>query len=388
MPDLGDGPSFLGEERPGPAKMRAMRLLLLLWLLSAPLEAQWWKVETSGIDTNLRSVSVARASNAKGASPWVVWASGSNGVILESADEGETWKRLHMAGGDALDFRGIVAFNATTAYVMSSGEGERSRIYKTTDGGETWDLQYTNKRKEFFLDSIACLSETHCFALSDPIDGKFLLLRTTDSEHWNPLPSGNMPAALPREGAFAASNTCLALSGEEIFFGTGGPAARVFRSPDSGRTWTVAETPIAHNNASSGIFSITRGNEQQVVVVGGDYQDPQRASGIAAFSRDGGNSWQLSAEQPGGYRSAVARVKESFLAAVGPNGEDLSQDFAAHWKHTDPLDLNAVAFVDSRTGWAVGPHGTIARFVHRNGFAIHYGAPHLERQPTASAVAD
>src|SRR5947207_14060597 len=74
MPDLGDGPSFLGEERPGPAKMRAMRLLLLLWLSSAPLEAQWWKVETSGIDTNLRSVSVARASNAKGASPWVVWA--------------------------------------------------------------------------------------------------------------------------------------------------------------------------------------------------------------------------------------------------------------------------------------------------------------------------
>src|SRR5256714_11853105 len=232
MPDLGDGPSFLGEERPGPAKMRAMRLLLLLWLLSAPLEAQWWKVETSGIDTNLRSVSVARASNAKGASPWVVWASGSNGVILESADEGETWKRLHMAGGDALDFRGIVAFNATTAYVMSSGEGERSRIYKTTDGGETWDLPYTNKRKEFFLDSIACLSETHCFALSYPIDGKFLLLRTTDSDNWNQLPSGSMPAALPREGAFAASNTCLAPSGRESFFGTGGPAARVFRSPD------------------------------------------------------------------------------------------------------------------------------------------------------------
>src|SRR5437773_12383437 len=76
--------------------MRAMRLLLLLWLSSAPLEAQWWKVETSGIDTNLRSVSVARASNARGASPWVVWASGSHGVILESADEGKTWKRLQI----------------------------------------------------------------------------------------------------------------------------------------------------------------------------------------------------------------------------------------------------------------------------------------------------
>src|SRR2546430_17039365 len=105
---------------------------------------------------------------------------------------------------------------------------------------------------DLFLDSIACLSETHCFALSDPIDGKFLLLRTTDSEHWNPLPSGNMPAALPREGAFAASNTGLALSGEEIFVGTGGPAARVFRCPDTGPTRPVAGRAIAHNAASSG----------------------------------------------------------------------------------------------------------------------------------------
>jgi photosystem II stability/assembly factor-like uncharacterized protein len=56
-----------------------------------------------------------------------VWASGSNGVILRSTDLGKTWKRLHVAGGDTLDFRGIVAFNATTAYLMSSGEGQKSR---------------------------------------------------------------------------------------------------------------------------------------------------------------------------------------------------------------------------------------------------------------------
>src|SRR5258708_34962283 len=142
--------------------MRAMRALLpFLFSLffAVSVQAQWWKVQTSGLDTNLRGVSVARLRNAKRVFP-AVWASGSNGVILKSIDEGTTWKRLHIAGGDALDFRGIVAFNASTAYVISSGEGEKSRIYKTTDGGETWNLQYTNKQKEFFLDSIACLSET------------------------------------------------------------------------------------------------------------------------------------------------------------------------------------------------------------------------------------
>src|SRR5260370_20080730 len=127
--------------------MRPMRTLLVLTEFAMPSEAQWWKVQTSGLDSNLRGVSAAYAPDEKGVPVPVVWASGSNGVILRSLDLGKTWKRLHVAGGDALDFRGIVAFNVSTAYVMSSGEGEKSRLYKTTDRGETWKLQYTDKRK-------------------------------------------------------------------------------------------------------------------------------------------------------------------------------------------------------------------------------------------------
>jgi len=345
--------------------MPAMRILFLFLLFALPAEAQRWKVQTSGIDTNLRGVSAAYAPDAKGAPATAVWASGSNGVILRSLDTGKTWQRLPVAGGDALDFRGIVAFNAATAYVMSSGEGEKSRIYKTIDGGETWTLQYTGSRKEFFLDSIACLSDTHCFALSDPLDGKFLLLTTTDGQHWNALPGGNMPAALPGEGAFAASNTCLLLSGEEIYFGTGGPAARVFHSPDKGHTWTVSETPIAHGNSSSGIFSSARGDEDELVVVGGDYQDPKRASAVAAYSLNQGKTWQLFGQQPGGYRSAVVCLGHVLCVAAGPSGEDISStgQVSAAWKPTDSLNLNAVAILDPKNGWAVGPKGTIARYI-------------------------
>ncbi len=349
--------------------MRIMRLLLAFLFslfLGVSVQAQWWQVQTSGMDTNLRGVSVAPVAAAKGVAAFAVWASGSNGVILKSIDAGATWRRVHVAGGEALDFRGIVAFNASTAYVMSSGAGGMSRIYKTTDGGETWTLQYTDKRKEFFLDTIACLSETQCFALGDPVDGKFLLLATTDGEHWNPLPSVNVPAALPGEGAFAASNSCLLLSGEEIFFGTGGPAARVLRSPDSGRTWSVVETPIAHGNASSGIFSIARGSKKEIVVVGGDYQDPKRASAVAAYSLDEGKTWQLSEQQPGGYRSSVGCVDDGLCVAIGPNGEDVSvgKTFGTRWKPTDSLNLNATIILDVEHGWAVGPNGTIARFVN------------------------
>src|SRR5258708_12611037 len=213
--------------------MRSLLPLLFSLFLGVSMQAQWWRVQTSGLDTNLRGVSVSSFTDTKGVPVPVVWVSGSKGVVLGSVDQGEAWTRLELAGGGTVEFGGVVAFNATTAYVMSSGEGEKSRIYKTNDGGQDWSLQYTDKRKEFFLDTIACLSEMRCYALGDPIDGKFLLLSTTDGEHWNPLPNESMPASLPGEGAFAASNTCMLLSGEEIYFGTGGAPTPVLLPPDS-----------------------------------------------------------------------------------------------------------------------------------------------------------
>lgn len=345
-----------------------MRVRLLLWvlLLSTSAHAQRWTVQTAGLDTNLRGISVA---NASGLSPDViVWACGSNGVILRSVNEGKTWKRLQVQGGDALDFRGIVAFDATTAYVMSIGEGAKSRIYKTADGGKSWTLEFSGGRPALFLDDLVCISKTRCYALSDPVDGKFLLVSTKDGEHWQELSNQQMPAALPGEGVFAASGTSFTIYHKrEIYFGTGGArVARVFRSPDLGRTWTVAETPIASGNASSGIFSITR-IRSTVIAVGGDYKDPSRSDRLAAYSADDGRTWRLAARQPGGFRSAVvtfsAATHGDVTIAVGPGGEDTSQDGGDHWTHAGSLNLNAVAGTDADHVWGVGPKSTIAHLI-------------------------
>jgi photosystem II stability/assembly factor-like uncharacterized protein len=329
--------------------------ILLALVLSDP--APRWQVQTSGLDTNLRGVSVTETSIGK----YAVWASGTKGTVLRSADEGKTWTQLHVAGADDLDFRDIEAFGEETAYVMSSGDGEKSRIYKTTDGGKSWALQYTDKRPGFFLDSLACDSSTHCFALSDPVEGKFLILTTDAGQHWKELPRDKMPAALPTEGAFAASGTAIALCNDkDIYFGTGGPAARVFHSADRGRSWTAVETPMASGNASSGIFSIAC-HGHSIVAVGGDYKEPAGASRVAVYSNDSGATWRLAEQQPGGYRSGVVFLSDKDFAAIGPNGTDISHDAGVHWTHTDALNLNAASFAATH-GWAVGPKGTIAQF--------------------------
>src|SRR5262245_8574978 len=106
-------------------------LLLLLSLLSVPqARGQSWQVVHAGQETNLRGISAIR-NTATGRA--VIWASGSHGVILRSSDGGATWKRLSVTDQTDLDFRGVVAITETTAYLMSSGAGENSRIYRTDD---------------------------------------------------------------------------------------------------------------------------------------------------------------------------------------------------------------------------------------------------------------
>jgi photosystem II stability/assembly factor-like uncharacterized protein len=370
--------------------MRALRLVcklsfnaLLFLSTAAAARGQWWTVQTSGMDTNLRGVSAVYFSTKVGEVPVpAVWASGSNGVILRSLDQGKTWKRVHVQGGDALDFRGISALSANVAYVISIGNGEKSRIYKTTDGGVTWNLQFTGPRKETFLDAISCDSERTCLVLGDPVDGKFLLMSTEDGEHWKSLPTEKMPDALPNEGAFAASNSSLCVDDQNIYFGTGDAAkARVFHSADSGKTWTADDTPVASGNASSGIFSLSCKGSRILYAVGGDYNDPSRIFHSAAAFYDGvyipdrPKGWQLSKQQPGGFRSGVANVDGATAVAVGPNGEDITQDFGATWQHTDSINLNAVVILDIDNGWAVGPKGTIARFMNKRQYIIRNATP-------------
>jgi photosystem II stability/assembly factor-like uncharacterized protein len=345
--------------------MRGMRKLLVIPFLvaiagcgAARAQIPEWTVATSGIVTNLRGVSTALLSRPRKVE--TVWASGSNGVILRYHG-GQEWKRLHIEGGDALDFRGVRAIDENVAYVMSSGEGDKSRIYKTVDGGETWEMQYTDKRPSFFLDDIVCFTATHCFVLGDPIDGKFLILSTEDGKHWQELPRDNMPAIIPNEGAFAASGSSLAIYGtSEIYFGTGGGAtARVFHSADLGRTWTVSDTPLAAGNASSGVFSLVRVKDT-VIAVGGDYRSANGTSRVTAVSKDAGLTWRLSKAQPSGYRSAVASRGGTTLVCVGPNGSDLSADLGETWRHVDSMNLNAVVVSFYENVWGVGSKGTVA----------------------------
>jgi len=335
----------------------------ILWALASLAAAQThnhWQTQTVNTAANFRGLSVVGD---------VIWASGTGGVFVKTTNGGKTWRVGQVAGADQLDFRDVEAFGAPVAYLLSIGPGESSRIYKTTDGGDNWTMQFQNTEKEAFFDALAFWDERHGLALSDPVRGRFYLVSTDDGgAHWIPVAPEGMPPAVSGEGGFAASGTCLIARGKhDAWIVSGGTAARVFHSGDRGRTWAVVDTPILSGPASAGIFSIAFAGEKEGLIVGGDYQKPEAIEKNAARTDDGGSSWRLvNTNAPTGFRSSVAFAtsgRSRTVLAVGTSGTDLSNDGGLTWVSLDKENFNSVAISNRRVAWAVGPKGHVARMV-------------------------
>jgi photosystem II stability/assembly factor-like uncharacterized protein len=377
-----------------------MRPFLTLLLAATALAQPAPKVLTSHTTESLRGVSAV--------SQKVAWASGTHGTYLRTTDAGRTWQPAQVPGAATLDFRAVVAFSADEAFLMSAGPGDQSRIYHTSDAGQHWSLQFTATNPKAFFDSMAFWDPTHGIVLGDPIPDesgklKFELLLTDDGRTWHVLPLAQLPPAEEGEGAFAASNSCLAIlptntvppratvipnkvrarrpepvEGDpgfvpdpNIWFATGGRAARVFHSTDRGQSWQVTDTPILHGPNSAGIFSIAFRDATHGVIAGGDYKHPDRDGPNLAFTTDGGKTWTLSPLRPLAYFSAVAYDRRPIR---GDNRERLfivGQDFIFDFRPPqDPtrispqkksgIKFNAVSPYPEGGALIVGPNGSIA----------------------------
>jgi len=335
-------------------KLKIGSIALALLAMQAPASAQNWIVQSSGATASLRGVSAASAS--------VVWASGTRGTYLRTIDGGKTWHAAVVPGAADLDFRAVRALDENTAWLMSSGPGGKSRIYKTIDGGAHWSLLLTNPDAGGFFDALAFWDKAHGIVLGDPVDGQFVILTTANGGRtWQ---RRKTPPALPDEGAFAASNSCLFAAGRrEAWFGTGGPGgARVFHSNDGGRKWDVAAAPL-RRGAAAGLFSLAFRDARNGVAVGGDYTKPAEAQENVAVTADGGRTWSAPAgAHPNGYRSAVVFLSGRGLwIAVGTGGSDVSSDGGQSWKSIAPGGYNAIGAAGDEAVWAVGAGGRIAR---------------------------
>ena len=380
-----------------------MRYLFLLAALTLTTTAQaQWQLQPAPTTADLRGID--NVGNG------IAWASGTNGTILRTTDAGAHWQRCTTPpNAEHLDFRGIQAFDATTAIAMSSGPGDQSRLYKTTDACQSWTLLFTNPDKDGFWDAISMfyphadllghsISEAYATGhiLGDPVNGSFSIFSTDNGGRtWTRRvaqsrgPKGigckvDAFKAESNEASFAASNEgLLTFGGPYFLFVTGGGVSHLAYTDLS--SWDGAfchdsahhkTLPIKHGNDSSGAFALASDPAHitnsdfplKVVIVGGDYKLPDATSHNAVIVTGLGTLITRITEPttpPHGYRSAVAYdAPTKTWITVGPNGTDISTDDGRNWRPLTP-SKDEPAGADKHWNalslpYVVGPQGRIA----------------------------
>jgi photosystem II stability/assembly factor-like uncharacterized protein len=324
---------------------------------AAPVAGPTLTPQTSGTRNRLQAVSVVNER--------VVWVSGVGGTWARTTDGGDTWHASVVPGADSLEFRDVQGVSERVAFLLAAGPGDRSRIYRTDDGGRSWSLQFTSRDTSAFYDCFAFWDAHHGFTMSDAVGGRFPVIRTDDGTTWSDI-AGRLPPAQPGEGAFAASGTCTAALGQRHgWIATGAAAhARVLRTADRGDSWSAAPTPIAQGSSTSGSTSIVFRDTLHGILGGGDIAAPDASSDNVAVTEDGGRTWVLAARAPfpgAVYGLAYVPGKATTVVATGPGGAAWTPDEGRTWNRLEGLRDYWAVGAGGDGAWLVGTEGRILK---------------------------
>ncbi|MEC9091295.1 MAG: YCF48-related protein, partial [Planctomycetota bacterium] len=225
-----------------------------------------WQYQTLNTTAHLRGLHVVNRDQ--------VWASGSQGTVIQTQDGGQRWRIEQIGNAKAREFRDIQGFSDGTAQILAAGNP--ALIFRYQPQRQQWINTYRKTQTGIFFDAFGYWDRLHGIAFSDPIKGRLVLIQTADGgESW--MESASPPTVDKHEAGFAASGTCLHTQGSNrVWIGLGGkpeskekPFARVLFSIDRGISWKAAPTTITRSE-SSGVFSITFINQRLGFAVGGD----------------------------------------------------------------------------------------------------------------------
>jgi len=299
-----------------------------------------WKSQSAGTSVRLNWV--------KTVSDQIGWIAGNSGLILKTTNGGKVW---NVASGNlpSVHYYCIDALDAQQAIVDSYVQDPISSlymagIYKTIDGGSTWVKKY--EKSDVFINTVKMFDAMNGIALADPVQGKWLVLSTSDGgETW--IPQSNAPAQ--KEGEFGNFGSCWH-SSTKGWFGTDKPHMYAL----SGSSWS--ELPVALLDHVNALSFDESGNG-----LAGDAN-----TGQLVRTKNWGQTWEQ-VNAPETSLSWISYFNQRFWLTVNKNLYS-SPDLGNTWtlEATAPDNLRHMSFTTAASGlygWAVGRSGTILYYV-------------------------
>lgn len=281
------------------------------------------------------------------------FAGSNNSYGLYDAEQNKLTKSTIQHDSLTIAFRSVAS---TSSDFFALSIGNPALLFKTGDQGKM-ELVYREDHEKVFYDALHFWNDQEGIAIGDTTDACISIIITRDGGNsWKKLSCDNLPKAEGSEGAFAASDTNIAIVGDKTWVATA--AGRVYVSNDKGGAWSFTDTPMTKAKETEGIYSIDFYDELNGFAIGGDYTNPKDASANKIRTTDGGKTWAVvGANETPGYRSCVQYLPNSSgqeLVALGFDGIDYSSDAGTTWKHLSDEGYYTIRFVNDSLAYAAG----------------------------------
>lgn len=257
------------------------------------------------------------------------FAVGSQGIIYKTTDGGDNWDMVFLGGSGYGNFEGIY-FTDQLRGIAVGGGGSVSKILRTTDGGETWTS--ITGLPGAGLYSVSFSSENNAIAAG--VSG--LLLTTSDKGiNWI---NRNEPTIESLRSVFFISES----TGKASVFSSPG---LILQTYNSGQTWELLNTGI-----NARLSAIVMTDESTVFAVG--------ENGTIAVSKDDGVTWNIINSGTSSFLSSISFATPDIATVVGENGTILrTSDGGTTWLTQNSGTgryLSAVFMPSPDVGIAVG----------------------------------
>lgn len=320
----------------------------------------------------------------------------THGTILKTTDGGDSWQQIWIPDTTYSNTK-IHFFDANLGFSLATN-GSSTKIYKTTDGGNTWTTTATIANSMEAMDfyspttGIATGSNGNLYYTTDgvtwnkapvPTFGginytrsdqwglKFISSTTAVSGGWGSSAAGLQPTIFLKTTDSGATWTYMAQAAanltyvncNSIYFkdqlngyavgGSTNPGTVIFRTTDGGTNWVSIPT-VAGFSAK-----IVMGYNNQVIISGAD--------GNIIISSDFGNSWTSTAKFPNGTISSINIINND-IYSCGYDGtffksSDLGSTFNMSFMVSGNKCLwsKGIYFLNENLGYAASQFGQVLK---------------------------
>lgn len=284
---------------------------------------------------------------------------GSDGAILQSTDSGQSWSHY-----DQKLFSGVI----DDIFFVSPDTGwfVQSDLYRTTDGGESWNTSGLSGLKRIY-----CYDRNHCWACG--YNGKIVISSDAGST-W-----------IEQNSGVTDWLTAIRFANPQIGW-TGGGGTTILKTTNGGNTWFIQTTlgtgldrifTLDSNNVwllgTHGVAHTTDGGLTWLPLEPGQpypFYFLNHDTGWAATADtiyrtfNGGYTWQALGRRPFSFYTVFADVNNGWSRTTSI--VQRTTDSGASWETEIQTDvyhmLWHIHFLDSIHGWVAGDGGTLIRY--------------------------